>query len=163
MEEKGDFRPSFNTLGRRAFTFHLRPHLNIIERRELQAFWASLPPFNPLQPNHNPALPCKPAAPRQVGPTLWDWSDMLQPARWFICPCALAGHACAFTGAAPVNCRGWHNVCTEQVSQVLLYYFGKVAYSFVDLQSRSGNEDHPHRQCVRPCFRWQAMWSRAKL
>ena len=118
VEMEGDFRPSFNTLGRRAFTFYLRPHLNIIERRELQAFWASLPTFDPLQPNHSPTRPCKPAAPRQVGPTLWDWSDMLQPARWFICPCALAGHACAFTGEGPVTCRGWHDVCTEQVSQL---------------------------------------------
>lgn len=116
---KGDFRPSFNTLGQKAFTFHLRPHLDIIERRELQAFWASLPTFDPSKPNHNPARPCRPAAPRQVGPALWDWSEMLQPARWFICPCALAGHACAFTGEAPVDCRGWHDVCTEQVSGAL--------------------------------------------
>lgn len=116
---EGDFAPSFNTLGRRAFTFYLRPHLNIIERRELQAFWASLPPFDPLRPNHDPTHPSKPAAPQKIGPALWDWSDMLQPARWFICPCALANHPCAFTGEAPFNCRGWHDVCTEQVSTIL--------------------------------------------
>ena len=117
--EGGDPRPpqwpSINTLSREAFNWYVGPHLTLAEKQLLDANWAGLPRFNEDRPNTVPGHPELRATPTQLPNGDWDWSEMLQPIRWFMCPCALRKHECEFTGDHLMRCQGWQSICCNLV------------------------------------------------
>ena len=116
----GLLRPSINTTGREAFAWLIGPHLAWKERQALQGFWDHLPPFDPNMPNYDPQNYGNPATPSKTEDGKWDWTNALQPIRWFFCPCCIRKHECVYTGSHPMQCRGWRGVCCRLVSPVYL-------------------------------------------
>ena len=78
-------------------------------------YWNQIPPFNPNMPNVDPTRPDRPARPRPLDGGRYDWSNCLQPIRWFMCPCVLR-HECKYTGVGAARCAAWRKVCTKHVS-----------------------------------------------
>lgn len=118
--EAGDtsslLKPSINTAGREAFAWFVGPRLTSGERQSLQAYWNGLPPFDSNMPNYNPCQNGTPAKPSRTKDGQWDWTESIQPIRWFFCPCCLRKHNCVYTGNPPMHCRGWQDICCKLVS-----------------------------------------------
>lgn len=132
--------PSINTLSREAFNWYIGPHLTPGEKHLLDTYWAGLPRFHEEMPNTNPRHPGQRATPKQLPNGDWDWSEMLQPIRWFMCPCALGQHECEYTGYHLMQCQGWRGICCNRVGFLRPYSFGENVSYDSDLQARAQHD-----------------------
>lgn len=130
--------PSINTLSREAFNWYIGPQLSLGEKYLLDAYWAGLPRFREEMPNTVPGHPERRATPIQLPNGDWDWSEMLQPVRWFMCPCALRRHECEFTGQHLMRCQGFQAICCNMVGSSCPCLFWKSFSQYSGLQAQAG-------------------------
>ena len=107
--------PSIPTFSVAAFVQQLSIHLTKDQEISVMRYWNQIPPFNPNLPNVDLTRPDRPARPRPLEDGRYNWTDCLQPVRWFMCPCALR-HKCKYTGVGIARCAAWTKICTQYVS-----------------------------------------------